>query len=95
MSNATSKVAGAHNLRFGFQAQWRDLYQDTTTGARGGFTFNGRATGGANNRGERRRRLPARLLLDLHRPFGGVDSTYMSPTFAPFIDDVWQASATR
>ena len=49
VSNATSKVAGPHTLRFGFQSEWRKTDQDTTTGARGGFTFNGRATGAANN----------------------------------------------
>ena len=49
ISNATSKVAGAHNLRFGFQAQYRKFYQSTPVGPRGGFTFNGRATGAANN----------------------------------------------
>src|SRR5207253_1278564 len=48
-SNATSKVMGDHNLRFGFQGQWRKFYQSTPVGQNGGFTFNGRATGTANN----------------------------------------------
>ena len=92
VSNATSKVAGAHTLRFGFQAEWRKTDQDTTTGARGGFTFNGRATGAANN--------PANAVADFllgycstcTGTFGGARSTYKSPTFAPFIDDVWRVS---
>ncbi len=92
VSNATSKVAGAHTLRFGFQAEWRKTDQDTTTGARGGFTFNGRATGGANN--------PANAVADFllgycsacTGTFGGARSTYKSPTFAPFIDDVWRVN---
>ena len=92
VSNATSKVAGAHTLRFGFQAEWRETDQDTTTGARGGFTFNGRATGAANN--------PANAVADFllgycstcTGTFGGARSTYKSPTFAPFIDDVWRVS---
>jgi Carboxypeptidase regulatory-like domain/TonB-dependent Receptor Plug Domain len=92
LSNATSKVAGAHTLRFGFQAEWRETDQDTTTGARGGFTFNGRATGAANN--------PANAVADFllgycstcTGTFGGARSTYKSPTFAPFIDDVWRVS---
>jgi hypothetical protein len=92
VSNATSKVAGAHTLRFGFQAEWRKTDQDTTTGARGSFTFNGRATGGANN--------PANAVADFllgycstcTGTFGGARSTYKSPTFAPFIDDVWRVN---
>jgi hypothetical protein len=92
VSNATSKVAGAHTLRFGFQAEWRKTDQDTTTGARGGFTFNGRATGGANN--------PANAIADFllgycstcTGTFGGARSTYKSPTFAPFLDDVWRVN---
>jgi hypothetical protein len=91
-SNATSKVRGAHNLRFGFQGQWRTFYQTTPVGANGGFTFNGRATGAANN--------PANAFADYllgycstcTGQFGTADSNYRSPTFAPFIDDVWTVS---
>jgi hypothetical protein len=93
ISNATSKVAGGHNLRFGFQAEFRKVDMDTTTGARGGFTFNGRATGRTNS-------LPhsvADFLLGYCSTctgtFGSADATYKSPTFAPFIDDVWQVNS--
>ena len=92
VSNATSKVAGAHSLRFGFQAEFRKVDMDTTTGARGGFTFNGRATGRTNS-------LPhsvADFLLGYCSTctgtFGSADATYKSPTFAPFLDDVWQVN---
>ena len=92
ISNATSKVAGAHNLRFGFQAQYRKFYQSTPVGPRGGFTFNGRATGATNN--------PANATADFllgycsgcTGQFGTADSNYTSPTFAPFIDDIWQVN---
>lgn len=92
ISNATSKVAGAHNLRFGFQAEYRKVFMTTTTGARGGFTFNGRATGGAN----RQPNAVADFLLGYCSTctgtFGSSDSDYVSPTFAPFIDDIWQVN---
>jgi hypothetical protein len=92
VSNATSIVASAHSLRFGFQAELRKVDMDTTTGARGGFTFNGRATGRTNS-------LPhsvADFLLGYCSTctgtFGSADATYKSPTLAPFIDDVWQVN---
>lgn len=92
ISNATSKVTGAHSLRFGFQAQYRKFYQSTPVGPRGGFTFNGRATGATNN--------PANATADFllgycsgcTGQFGTADSNYRSPTFAPFIDDIWQVN---
>ena len=92
VSNATSKIAGAHSLRFGFQAQYRKFYQSTPVGPRGGFTFNGRATGTTNN--------PANATADFllgycsgcTGQFGTADSNYRSPTFAPFIDDIWQVN---
>jgi hypothetical protein len=92
VSNATSKVAGAHTLRFGFQAEWRKTDQDTTTGARGGFTFNGRATGAANNAANAVADFLLGYCSTCTGTFGGARSTYKSPTFAPFLDDVWRVS---
>src|SRR6059036_96338 len=45
VSNATSWVKGAHNIRFGVQAQYRRYEQLTEVPPRGGFTFNGQFTG--------------------------------------------------
>ncbi len=45
VSNATSWVRGAHNLRFGLQAQFRNFEHLTEVPPRGGFTFNGQFTG--------------------------------------------------
>ena len=61
VSNATSWVKGRHNIRFGIQAQFRKFEHLTEVPPRGGFTFNGQFTRQPG------RRLPARLLLDLHR----------------------------
>ena len=45
VSNATTKVMGQHNLRFGVQAQLRNFDHLTEVPPRGGFTFNGQFTG--------------------------------------------------
>jgi hypothetical protein len=90
ISNATSKVAGAHTLRFGFQAEYRKVFMTTTTGARGTFTFNGRATGVANSSPHAVADFLLGYCSTCTGTFGSSDSTYTSPTFAPFIDDVWQ-----
>jgi len=90
VSNATSLTAGAHTLRFGFQAENRRVYMTTTTGARGGFTFNGRATGAANNSAASVADFLLGYCSTCTGTFGSSDSTYRSPTFAPFFDDVWQ-----
>ena len=42
--------------------------------------------------GQFRRRLSARLLLDLRRRVRRLAATYNSPTIAPFIDDNWQVN---
>ncbi len=60
ISNATSWVKGRHNVRFGIQAQYRKFEHLTEVPPRGGFTFNGHVQRQSD------RRLPARLLLDLH-----------------------------
>jgi len=86
VSNATSWVRGAHNIRFGLQAQFRKYDQLTEVPPRGTFTFNGQFTGNAI----------ADYLLGYCSTctgaFGSSRSTYRSPTFAPFIDDNWQVS---
>jgi outer membrane receptor protein involved in Fe transport len=92
ISNATSKVAGAHNLRFGFQAQYRKFYQSTPVGPRGGFTFNGRATGVTNNLANATADFLLGYCSGCTGQFGTADSNYRSPTFAPFIDDIWQVN---
>jgi outer membrane receptor protein involved in Fe transport len=92
ISNATSKVWGAHNLRFGFQAQYRKFYQSTPVGPRGGFTFNGRATGTTNNLANATADFLLGYCSGCTGQFGTADSNYRSPTFAPFIDDVWQVN---
>jgi outer membrane receptor protein involved in Fe transport len=89
VSNATSKVAGAHNLRFGFQSQFRKFYQSTPVGPRGGFTFNGRATGTANNSTNAFADFLLGYCSTCTGQFGTADSNYTSPTMAPFFDDVW------
>jgi Carboxypeptidase regulatory-like domain/TonB-dependent Receptor Plug Domain len=87
VSNATSWVKGSHNLRFGLQAQYRRYEQLTEVPPRGGFTFNGQFTGNP----------VADFLLGYCSTctgaFGSSRSLYTSPTFAPFFDDNWQASA--
>ena len=85
VSNATSWVKGAHNIRFGLQAQFRKYDHLTEVPPRGTFTFNGQFTGNAI----------ADYLLGYCSTctgaFGSSRSTYHSPTFAPFFDDNWQA----
>jgi hypothetical protein len=93
ISNATSKVAGAHNIRFGFQAQYRKFYQSTPVGPRGGFTFNGRATGATNNLANATADFLLGYCSGCTGQFGTADSNYRSPTFAPFIDDIWQVNS--
>lgn len=93
ISNATSKVAGGHNLRFGFQAQYRKFYQSTPVGPRGGFTFNGRATGAANNTTNAFADFLLGYCSTCTGQFGTADSNYTSPTFAPFFDDVWTVNS--
>jgi Carboxypeptidase regulatory-like domain/TonB-dependent Receptor Plug Domain len=84
ISNATSWVKGAHNIRFGLQAQFRKFEHLTEVPPRGGFTFNGQFTGNP----------VADFLLGYCSTctgaFGSSRSTYHSPTVAPFIDDNWQ-----
>jgi hypothetical protein len=86
ISNATSWVKGSHNVRFGIQAQYRKFQHLTEVPPRGGFTFNGTFSGNAI----------ADFLLGYCSTctgaFGNSLSHYTSPTVAPFIDDVWQAS---
>src|SRR2546426_548409 len=83
----TSWVKGAHNIRFGVQAQFRNFEHLTEVPPRGGFTFNGQFTGNP----------VADFLLGYCSTctgaFGSSRSTYRSPTFAPFIDDNWQLSS--
>jgi hypothetical protein len=92
ISNATSKVAGAHTFRFGFQAEHREVFMTTTTGARGSFTFNGRATGVTNSAPHAVADFLLGYCSACTGTFGSSDSTYRSITFAPFIDDVWQVN---
>ena len=86
ISNATSKVSGSHNFRFGIQAQWRKFDHLTEVPPRGTFAFNGQFSGNP----------VADFLLGYCSTctgaFGSSRSTYNSPTFAPFIDDVWNVS---
>jgi outer membrane receptor protein involved in Fe transport len=86
ISNATSRVAGAHNIRFGVQAQFRRFEHLTEVPPRGGFTFNGTYTGNP----------VSDFLLGYCSTctgaFGSSRSNYRSPTVAPFFDDVWQVS---
>jgi hypothetical protein len=86
VSNATSWVRGAHTLRFGLQAQFRNFEHLTEVPPRGTFTFNGQFSGN----------VVGDFLLGYCSTctgaFGSSRSTYRSPTFAPFIDDNWQAS---
>ena len=86
ISNATSKTVGAHNLRFGVQAQLRKFEHLTEVPPRGTFAFNGMFSGNA----------VADFLLGYCSTctgaFGSSRSTYNSPTIAPFIDDVWNMS---
>jgi hypothetical protein len=65
---------------------------DTTTGARGGFTFNGRATGRTNSLSHSVADFLLGYCSSCTGTFGSADATYRSPTFAPFIDDVWRVS---
>ncbi len=88
-SNATSKVMGSHNLRFGIQGQWRKFYQSTPVSQNGAFTFNGRATGTANNLTNAFADFILGYCSSCQGQFGTADSTYHSPTLSPFIDDVW------
>jgi hypothetical protein len=87
VSNATSWVKGSHNIRFGLQAQYRRYEQLTEVPPRGTFTFNGQFTGNP----------VADFLLGYCSTctgaFGSSRSLYTSPTFAPFFDDNWQATA--
>jgi carboxypeptidase family protein/TonB-dependent receptor-like protein len=87
VSNATSWVKGAHNIRFGLQAQFRNFEHLTEVPPRGGFTFNGQFTGN----------VVGDFLLGYCSTctgaFGSSRSTYRSPTLAPFIDDNWQVSS--
>jgi hypothetical protein len=92
-SNATTKVLGGHNLRFGFQGQWRKFYQSTPVGQNGAFTFNGRATGLANNSANAFADFLLGFCSTCAGQFGTADSTYRSPTLAPFIDDVWAVNS--
>jgi hypothetical protein len=86
VSNATSWIKGAHNIRFGLQAQFRGYDHLTEVPPRGTFTFNGQFTGNPI----------ADYLLGYCSTctgaFGSSRSTYHSPTFAPFFDDNWQAT---
>ncbi|HEV3217270.1 MAG TPA: carboxypeptidase regulatory-like domain-containing protein [Vicinamibacterales bacterium] len=86
ISNATSWVKGSHNVRFGIGAQYRRFQHLTEVPPRGGFTFNGQFTGSP----------VADFLLGwcstCTGSFGSSRSTYTSPTFAPFMDDVWNVS---
>jgi hypothetical protein len=86
ISNATTKIIGGHNLRFGVQAQWRKFKHLTEVPPRGTFAFNGQFSGNP----------VADFLLGYCSTctgaFGSSRSTYHSPTIAPFIDDVWNVS---
>lgn len=86
-SNATSKVMGKHNLRFGVQAQIRRFEHLTEVPPRGTFTFNGQFSGNP----------VADFLLGYCSTctgaFGNSRSNYTSSTVAPFIDDMWNLSS--
>jgi hypothetical protein len=87
VSDALSWVKGKHNLRVGIQAQFRKYEQLTEVPPRGNFTFNGQFTGNS----------VADFMLGYCSTctgaFGSSRSHYSSPTFAPFIDDNWQATS--
>jgi len=87
VSDALSWVKGKHNLRMGIQAQFRKYEQLTEVPPRGNFTFNGQFTGNSI----------ADFMLGYCSTctgaFGSSRSHYSSPTFAPFIDDNWQATS--
>jgi hypothetical protein len=87
VSNATSWVKRAHNIRFGVQMQFRSYEQLTEVPPRGGFTFNGQFTGNP----------VSDFLLGYCSTctgaFGSSRSLYHSPTVAPFIDDNWQVTS--
>jgi hypothetical protein len=86
VSDAVSRVAGKHNIRFGVQAQYRKFEHLTEVPPRGNFTFNGTYSGNAI----------ADYLLgycsNCAGAFGSSRSQYTSPTVAPFFDDIWQPS---
>jgi hypothetical protein len=86
VSDAVSRVAGAHSVRFGVQAQYRRYQQLTEVSSRGSFSFNGIYSGNPI----------ADYLLgycsSCSGSFGSSRSSFRSPTFAPFFDDVWQIS---
>jgi hypothetical protein len=86
VSDALSRVAGKHNIRFGVQAQYRKFQHLTEVPSRGSFTFNGLYTGNSI----------ADYLLgycsSCGGAFGSSRSDYTSPTVAPFFDDIWQVS---
>jgi hypothetical protein len=86
VSDALSWVKGAHNIRFGLQAQYRRYQQLTEVPPRGGFTFNGQFTG--NPVGD----FLLGFCSTCTGAFGSSRSLYTSPTIAPFIDDNWQAT---
>jgi hypothetical protein len=85
-SDAVSRVAGKHNIRFGVQAQYRKFEHLTEVPPRGSFTFNGLYSGNAI----------ADYLLgycsSCGGAFGSSRSDYRSPTISPFFDDIWQPS---
>jgi hypothetical protein len=86
VSDAVSRVAGKHNIRFGVQAQYRKFEHLTEVPPRGSFTFNGTYSGNAI----------ADYLLGYCSACGGAfgssRSDYRSPTVAPFFDDIWQVN---
>ncbi len=86
VSDAVSRVAGKHNIRFGVQAQYRAFEHLTEVPPRGQFTFNGLFSGSPI----------ADYLLgycsSCGGAFGSSRSNYRSPTVAPFFDDIWQVS---
>jgi hypothetical protein len=87
VSNATSWVKGAHNIRFGLQAQFRNFEHLTEVPPRSTLTFNGQFTG--NPAGD----FLLGYCSTCTGAFGSSRSTYRSSTFAPFIDDNWQVSS--
>jgi hypothetical protein len=86
VSDAVSRIAGKHNIRFGVQAQYRKFQHLTEVPPRGSFTFNGLYSGNPI----------ADYLLGYCSACGGAfgssRSDYTSPTVSPFFDDIWQAS---
>ncbi|MBA2604789.1 MAG: TonB-dependent receptor, partial [Acidobacteria bacterium] len=93
ISSATSKVAGRHNLRFGVQAQYRELFMNTPVNPQGSFAFNGRATGSPNSRPHAVADFLLGYCSTCRGQFGTMDSNYVSPTVALFLDDVWQVTS--